>query len=61
MTTNENMRLAAFLKFLGKDIERQPGRLSPLVPELAMMIAGLVAGVDCDIDALIEGNVILFK
>ena len=55
--TRPDWRDRAFLSFLARDIEHNPGNLKGLTPDLARRIAELVDGVDFDPDAPIEGDV----
>ncbi len=54
---HEDPAVGAFLSFLARDIEHNPGNLKGLTPDLARRIAELVDGVDFDPDAPIEGDV----
>jgi antitoxin PrlF len=49
--------IVAFLSFLSKDVESDPGKLKALSPELARHIASLTRGVPFDPDETIEGDV----
>jgi antitoxin PrlF len=53
----EDPAIASFLSFLATDIEKNPGGLRLLSPDLAKRIASLVEGVDVDSGASIEGDV----
>jgi antitoxin PrlF len=55
----EDPAIASFLAFLANDIEKNPGNLKSLSPDLAKRIASLVKGVEVDLDAPIEGDVSL--
>jgi|SRR5450631_90845 antitoxin PrlF len=49
--------IAAFLLFLAKDIEANPGQLRSFTPELMQSIAGLTESVEFDPDEQIDGDV----
>jgi len=49
--------IAAFLSFLSKDVESDPGKLRAFSPELARRIASQTQGVTFDPDESIEGDV----
>jgi antitoxin PrlF len=49
--------IGAFLQFLAKDIQANPGQLQALSPELMASIGELVEGIEVDVDAPIEGDV----
>jgi antitoxin PrlF len=55
--TRDDPAIAAFLSFLSKDVECDPGKLRALSPELARQIARLTKGVTFDADETIEGDV----
>jgi antitoxin PrlF len=55
--TGDDPAIAAFLSFLSKDVESDPGKLTAFSPELAKHIASLTQGVKFDPDETIEGDV----
>jgi hypothetical protein len=57
--SSEGQTTAAFLSFLSKDIESDPGKLKAFSPGLARHIARLTQGVTFDPGEAIEGDVAL--
>jgi antitoxin PrlF len=55
--SGEDPVINAFLAFLATDMERRPGALSTLSPQLAKRVAKLNEGVEVDPDEAIEGRV----
>jgi hypothetical protein len=55
--SSERQTAAAFLSFLSKDIESDPGKLRAFSPALAMHIASLTQDVTFDPGETIEGDV----
>jgi antitoxin PrlF len=51
--------IGAFLQFLARDMAMDPNQIKPLTPELARRIAELTEGIDVDMDAPIDGEVVL--
>lgn len=48
-----------FLDFLANDIKNHPAAIQALSPKLASRIAALTAGMEVDLDAVIDGDVTL--
>jgi antitoxin PrlF len=55
--TTDDPAIAAFLAFLSKDVESDPGKLKAFSPELAKRIASLTRDVKFDPEETIEGEV----
>ncbi len=56
---NDDPAINHFLTFLAADIQRRPEALAVLSPVLADRIAALTKGVTVDLDAVIDGDVVL--
>jgi hypothetical protein len=54
---SKGQTIAAFLSFLSKDVESDPGKLRAFSPDLARKIARLTQGVTFDPGETIEGDV----
>jgi hypothetical protein len=55
--SSEGQTIAAFLSFLSKDVESDPGKLRAFSPELTRHVASLTQGVTFDPGETIEGDV----
>jgi antitoxin PrlF len=55
--TRDDPAIAAFLGFLARDIQRNPGHIRALPPDLAKDIEALVGDIKNDPDDAIEGEV----